>query len=237
MEGNLAGVGLAERPKHLDTAASGHRRGLPRHPALADTRGSHHTHDAPVAIDRAVQNGFYGGHLPAPTNQARQHAPDKTMPRLNHQQATRRHPSIDTLDVHRLVFTQHRAFLLDQVRGGLAEHHPTRRGDRLHPLRHAHLLTDRGVTESTRTDLTGDHLTGIESDTQLKVYTVALSDVDGKPLGLLLNSQGSQTGTNSVVLQLHRRTKHRHDPVAGELVHRAAIALHHQQRHVPPAPP
>ena len=150
------------------------------------------------------------------------------MPRLHPQQATRGHRSIDTLDVHQLRFTQYRAVLLDQVRGGLAEHHPTRRGDRLHPLRHPDLLTDRGVTQRARTDLTGDHLTGIQSDPQLQIHTVTVSDLDGEPLGLLLNAQGRQTGANSVILQRHRRAEHRHDPVAGELVHRAAVTLHHR---------
>jgi hypothetical protein len=46
-----------------------------------------------------------------------------------------------------------------------------------------------------------------------------------RPLGLLLNAQGRQTGTNGVVLQRHRRTEHRHDPVTAELVHRARADL------------
>jgi len=69
-------------------------------------------------------------------------------------------------------------------------------------------------------------LTGVEPDTDLEVHTVALTDIDGDPLGLLLNAQGSQAGTDCVILQCRWRAEHRHDPVAGELVHRAAIALH-----------
>jgi hypothetical protein len=34
------------------------------------------------------------------------------------------------------------------------------------------------------------------------------------------------TGTNGMVLQRHRRTEHGHDPVAGELVRRAAVPLY-----------
>jgi hypothetical protein len=56
-------------------------------------------------------------------------------------------------------------------------------------LRHAHLLTDSGVTERSSTDFTGYHLTGVKSHPQLEVHTVALSDVDGKSLRLLLNAQ------------------------------------------------
>src|SRR6185437_6321372 len=44
-------------------------------------------------------------------------------------------------------------------------------------------------------------------------------DLSSEPLRFLLNAQGSQTGSNSVVLQRHRRAEHRHDPVARELTH------------------
>ena len=56
---------------------------------------------------------------------------------------------------------------LDKSRGRSAEHHLTRRSHRLHSLSQPHLLADGGVTQSTRTDLTGDHLTGIETNAQL----------------------------------------------------------------------
>jgi hypothetical protein len=55
------------------------------------------------------------------------------------------------------------------------------------PLRHADLLTDGGVTEWPRTDLTGDHVTGVKSHPQLEVHTIALLDVGCKPLRLLLD--------------------------------------------------
>ena len=97
--------------------------------------------------------------------------------------------------------------------------------DRLHPLRHPDLRTNGGVTERPRTDLTGDHLTGVKSHPQLEVHTVALSDFDGKPLRLFLNAQGRQTGTNGVVLQRNRRAEHCHDAVTGEPPHRAAVPL------------
>ena len=123
---------------------------------------------------------------------------------------------VGALDAHQLRFSQHHG-VLDQPRGGLRQHHPARRGHRFHPLRHPDLLTDRGVTQRPRTDLTGDHLTGVQSHAHLEVHTVALSDFDGKPLGLLLNAHGRQAGTNRVILQRHRRAEHRHHPVAGEL--------------------
>jgi hypothetical protein len=94
-------------------------------------------------------------------------------------------------------------------------------------LSHPDLLTDSGVAERPRTDFTGDHLTGIKSHPQLEVDTVAVFDFSGESGGLILNAQGSQTRTDSVVLQRDRRTEHRHDAVAGELVHRSAVAFHH----------
>ena len=93
-------------------------------------------------------------------------------------------------------------------------------------MRQSDWFTNRGVTQSTRTDLTGDHLTGIEAHPQLQCDPVAAFDLGGQAACFLLNAQCRQTGTNSVVFQRNRRAEHGHDPVAGELVHRAAIALH-----------
>jgi hypothetical protein len=47
----------------------------------------------------------------------------------------------------------------------------------------------------------------------------------------ILNAQRRKTSADSVILQRRRRTEDRHDPVAGELVHGAAIPLH--QRRAP----
>ena len=103
-----------------------------------------------------------------------------------------------------------------EPRSGCAEHHATRRRHRFHPLRHSDMLSDRGVTYSARTDFTGDHLTEVQSDAQL--HTV----------DLLLNVQRRQTCASRVVFQGHRRAEDRHDAVTGELVDRAAVALHHR---------
>jgi hypothetical protein len=51
------------------------------------------------------------------------------------------------------------------------------------------------------------------------------SDISGQPGDFFLNPQRSQTGTNGVILQRHRRTEHRHDAVAGELVDRKPCAF------------
>jgi len=134
---------------------------------------------------------------------------------------------LGTLDVNQFGFAESHC-AIDQPRGGLAEHYTARWSYRLHPLSHSDLLTDRGVTERTRTDLTDDHLTGIKSHPQQQLHTVAVMKVDRKPLRLLLKAQCSHARACCVILQRHRRTKHRHDPVTGEFVHRAAVALHHR---------
>ena len=90
------------------------------------------------------------------------------MPFLHAQQPLGRDGLIGTLDLNQLRLTESRC-AINQSRGGRAEHHPTRRRDRLHPLSHPHLLTDGGVTERTRTDLTGDHLTRVQADPQLQL--------------------------------------------------------------------
>ena len=68
------------------------------------------------------------------------------MPVAHAQQPMGGHRFVGALDVHQLRLTERRC-AFNQSRGGLAEHHPTRRRDRLHPLRHPDLLTDGGVTE------------------------------------------------------------------------------------------
>ena len=64
--------------------------------------------------------------------------------------------------------------VLDQPCRGLTEHHPAGRRDRFHPLRQSDLFTDRGVIQTARTDLTGDHRAGIQPDAQMQGETVAL---------------------------------------------------------------
>ena len=116
---------------------------------------------------------------------------------------------VGALDAHHFRFAQHRG-VLDQPRGGLAEHHPAGRGDRFHPLRHPDLLADRGVTRCARADFAGNHLGRNSGPTRSRsVDTVAALDFD-RPVvhDLLLDVQRRQTGAKSVILQarLARRT-------------------------------
>ena len=84
-----------------------------------------------------------------------------------------------TFDLDHLGFTKERD-AVDQACSRSAEHHPARRGDRFHPLRHADLLADGGVTKGSRTDFAGDHLAGVQADPQLEIDAVALVNVVGE---------------------------------------------------------
>ncbi len=159
------------------------------------------------------------------TDQSGLHTPDAAMPFAHAQQAMGGDRRVGTLDPNQLSLAQGRC-AINESRGGRAEHHPTRRGDRLHPLSHPDLLTDRGVTERPRTDLTGDHLTRVQAHPQPQVDTVAIVDLCRDPLGFLLNAQGGQASANSVILQRYRRAEDGHDAVAGELAQGPVVAHH-----------
>jgi hypothetical protein len=228
MKRNLGGMGFTEGRKHLRTAAARQCGRLVNKTALADARRSRHIHDAPMTADGPIQHACDGVQFPLTSNQSGARQPHLRGPRPHGDQATSQDRFIGTLDTHHLRLTQSRS-VINQSRGGRAKHHPTRRSDRLHPLSHPHLLTNRGVTERPRTDFPGDHLTGVQSNPQQQVDAVAVLDVGGKPVRLLLNCHRRQTRSNSVVLHCYRCAEHRHDPVTGELVHRAAIPLDHRR--------
>ena len=168
MEGDLAGVRLAEGGEHLHTTADAPSP-TPRAPdGSSRCPVAHHTDDRAVALDRTVQQALNGGHLPPPTHQIRLDTLDQAMPFLHAQQPLGRDRLIGTLDLNQLRLAESRC-AINQSRGGCAKHHPTRRSDRLHPLSHPHLLTDSGVTERPRTDLTGDHLARVQAHPQPQI--------------------------------------------------------------------
>jgi hypothetical protein len=101
------------------------------------------------------------------------------------QQAVGGHWFFGTLNADDLRLTEN-CSALSQACGGRAEHHRTRRCDRLHPLSHSDLLTNGGVR--ARTDFTGDYLPGVQAHPQPEVDTVAVIDLHGNPLGLILNA-------------------------------------------------
>jgi hypothetical protein len=93
-----------------------------------------------------VQQALDGGHLPPPPDQVRLCTPDIVMPFAYAQQPVGRDGLIRTLDRNQLSRAEG-CCAINQSRRGCAQHHPTRRCHRFHPLGHADLLTDGGVTE------------------------------------------------------------------------------------------
>jgi hypothetical protein len=170
-----------------------------------------------MPVDGTVEQAFDGGHLPTSAHQGRFSTSDRTIPVRYTHQPLGGHGLLGALDLNQFRVPEH-CGTLDQPCGRGAEHHPARRGHGLHPLRHTHLLTDRGVTAWARTDLTGDHLPGVQPDPQSQIHTIEtghlLRQVDDGGVDV----QGGPAGPNGVVLQRHRRPEQCHDAVAGELV-------------------
>ena len=96
--------------------------------------------------DCTVQQALDGGHLPPPTDQSRLARPTarcrSPMPSSRRAGTGTSAPLMWTI-----WFAEHRG-VINQLRGGRAEHHPTRRCHRLHPLRHPDLFADGGVTQA-----------------------------------------------------------------------------------------
>ena len=88
------------------------------------------------------------------------------------------------------------------------------------------LIADRGVTGCGGADLPGDHLPGIQPDPQLKINSIPVADLIGQITDGPVDLQGGPARPQGVVLQGHRGTEHRHDPVAGELIQGAAVPFH-----------
>ncbi len=136
---------------------------------------------------------------------------------------------VAAFDMNQLMLTEHDGVARQPGRR-FAQHHPVRWRHRLHALGHADFLADGGVSQRPRTDRAGDHLAGIEAYPHPQVQMVEVSDFAGEPLRRFLQAQGRHTGPNRVVLQRYGRAEHGHDAVAGELVHGAAVTLHHRHR-------
>jgi hypothetical protein len=132
-----------------------------------------------MAVDGTVEQTPDRRHLPPPTHQSRLGTCQSAVTLAHTQQAAGQDRCVSTFDLNRLRLTESRS-VLNQARGGRANHHPARWSDRLHALGHPHLLTDRGVTQSAGADFTGDHLTRVQADTQPQVDPIAVFDLSGQ---------------------------------------------------------
>ena len=97
-------------------------------------------------------------------------------------------------------------------------------GQRLHPLRQADGVADRGV--AALADLGGDDLAGVDPDPGREVEPVLAPQLGGVLADVVEHLQRRVTGAPRVVLVGDRRAEDGHDPVAGELVDGALEAVH-----------
>ena len=94
------------------------------------------------------------------------------------------------------------------------------------------MLAHCGVTECPEGDFARDHLSRVESDSEVECHVVGVLDGKGQVGRLLLDAQRGEARTDGMVFERERRAEHRHDPVAGELVHRSAVAFDDEHRTV-----
>ena len=91
MEGDLAGVRLAECGEHVDMTGACHRRNFTHQTAFAYARRADHADHSALPGDCTLQQGFDGGHLPPPTDQIGFSAADGVMLIAHAQQAAGGH--------------------------------------------------------------------------------------------------------------------------------------------------
>ena len=111
-----------------------------------------------------------------------------------------------------------------QLGGALGQVRLAGLGQRLHPLRQADRVADRGV--AALADLGGDHLAGVDPDPGREVEPVLAPQLGRVLADVVEHLQRRVTGAPPVVLVGDRRPEDGHDPVAGELVDRALEAVH-----------
>ena len=112
---------------------------------------------------------------------------------------------------------------VDQPGGVLRQVGRAGLGAGFHALGQADGVTEGGGIEAqVLTDPGDHHLAGVESETGVQVDTVRGAQFLGIGGDCVDEVPGGVTGPPRVILLGDRRPEERHDPVAGELVHRAA---------------
>ena len=113
-----------------------------------------------------------------------------------------------------------------QFRGRLGQVGPAGLGERLHPLRQADRVADRGVAAVVAADLAGDHLARVDPDPGGEVEPVLAAQLGGVLGDVVEHPQCREAGAPGVILVGHRGAEDGHDPVAGEFVDGALEAVY-----------
>ncbi len=226
-ERDRRGVRLAPSDDDLGAAVRGERDELVDQSALAQP-GCADDPDQPAAglENRAqpVELGVPAEHRPVVA--ARHH-----LTGFHREQLPRRHRGVRALDRDGLDRAEPGG-MLDEARGGQRTQHLTRAGARLHPLRDPDGMADGRVPTWAPTDFTGDHVAGVQPDADLQRDSVTSGHLGGEVVGRRLDCQRRDAAAQGVILERHRRAEQGHQAVAGELVDRALVALHHRGRTV-----
>ena len=206
MEGNLAGMRLAEGRKRLHTRALRDLHQLAADAALADPRGTGDTDQTAPAMDRFVEDPGNRFHFTIAPNQCRLTAPDHGPVGRHRLQTPGGHRLRCALDGYQRWMVEHGG-ILDEPSGGFAKHDTAWWCDRFHPLRHPDLRADGRVTRGAGTDLADDHVTRIQPDPKRKRHTVSALNFIGEPRCLPLYLERCDAGTDSVIFQRDGRTE------------------------------
>ena len=178
MERDFVGMRLAVGRKDLYANAVRNRDRFGHDAALADTRRADDTCHAAMSTDRPVQHRPQSVPFPFAPDQSQSMRTDPLRYRGQRHQTASGHRFGGALDLHHLRFAEY-CHGPEKPCGGLAQHHTARRRHRFHALRHADVSPHRGVAESAGTDLTGDHFTRVQPDSQLQRHRVPTFDFDG----------------------------------------------------------
>lgn len=93
------------------------------------------------------------------------------------------HRGLLTLDTYEFTGTEHRR-VFDQPGSGFTEHDTAGRSDGFHPLSHADLFADGGVTHWGGVKFTRNHLSGVESYPELQHDVIMAFEFVGQSLRL-----------------------------------------------------
>jgi len=192
MKRDVFGMRFAVRHVHISPAARQRGR-FADEPALADARRPDDADHLPTSTSRLFDGLGDAVDLTLAPDERRLPPARLGTSGMDRQELTGRYARVATLDPHELRLTQvSRRF--DEPCGGLAEHHPAGPCDGLHPLGHADLFADRGVSRGARGHFTSDHLAGIQADTQLQCQAVAVMHIDRLALHRLLQLECRTAG-------------------------------------------
>ncbi len=229
-EGDLAAVRLGLAFEDLDPLGPGAFGELVAEPALADPRFGDDADRGALAGLGAVQRPRQHRHLLVAADEAGEAALAREVePRASRADARQledAHRPARALDLE-LAQVGELEEAARQLRRRFGQVGLARLGQRLHPLRQADRVADRGVvTAALAADRPGDDLAGVDPDPHREVEPVLAAQLRRVLGDVVEHPQRREAGAPGVVLVGDRGAEDGHDPVAGEFVDGALEAAH-----------